>query len=148
MPNDQTPLQNVTDPAAIVQEVINRSGFMAMIGTRVAHVDRGKVSLELQRASNLLQFDGFFHGGVIASLADYAGACAAVVSARPGVPVLTSNLNVTYLAPAKGQRLRTDATCIKTGGRLRASRVDVFSDEDGTPRLVAIADVLVSVKTV
>ena len=98
MPNDQTPLKNMTDPPEIVQEVIDRSGFMIMIGTKVAHVEQGKVSLEVQRAENLLQFDGLFHGGVIASLADYAGACAAAVSAQPGVPVLTSSLNVTYIS--------------------------------------------------
>lgn len=147
MPNDQSPLKNGMDPPAIVQEVIERSGFMVMIGTKVRKAEQGKVSLEVQRAPELLQFDGLFHGGVIASLADYAGACAAAVSAKPGVPVLTSSLNVTYLAAAKGQVLRANATCIKTGSRLRASRVEVTSDNDGTARLVAVADVVVSVNT-
>lgn len=145
MARDQNPLKNMTDPPAIVQEVIDRSGFMVMMNTRVAHASQGKVSLEIQRAPNLLQFDGLFHGGVIASLADYAGACAAAVSTRPGVPVLTANLNVTYLAAAEGETLRATGTCIKPRGRVRTSRVEVVSETDGTPQLVAVADVLVSV---
>ena len=147
MPKDQHPLETMTAPSAIVGEVIAGSGFMVLIGTKVLHAARGEVSLEVQRDPSLLQYDGLFHGGVIASLADHAGASAAAVSKRQGVPILTSALHITYLSAAKGSFLRADATCIKTGSRLRTSRVEVFSDNDGKPEVVAVADVVVSVNT-
>ena len=147
MLKNRNPLSDTTNPSMIVHEVISRSGFMVMMKTKVIQASSGRVCLEVRRSPHLLQFDGLFHGGVIASLADYAGACAAAVSSNPGVPVLTSSLNVTYLNAAKGEVLRAEAKCIKTGSRLRTSRVEVFCDESGTSQLVAVADVMISVNT-
>jgi len=145
MPKDENTLTDTTNPSLIVQEVISRSGFMVMMKTQVIEALPGRVCLEIKRAPHLLQFDGLFHGGVIASLADYAGACAAAVSSNPGVPVLTSSLNVTYLNAARGAFLRAEANCIKTGSRLRTSRVEVFCDDESEPQLVAVANVTISV---
>ncbi|MCY4336591.1 MAG: hypothetical protein OXC60_18195 [Litoreibacter sp.] len=80
-----------TNPHAIVLEVVARSGFMVSIGTKVVSATKQSVTFEVAKADSLLQFDGFFHGGVIASLADYAGAAATAVAGEVSVPVLTSS---------------------------------------------------------
>lgn len=138
-------LDGISDAEGIVREVIRRSGFMRLIDADVVRAAPGRVSLEIKYAPKHAQFDGLFHRGVIAAMADYAGAAAAAV-AQPRCPkALTANLNVTYLAAARGGKLRSSAQCIKAGARIRVSRVEVTCDIGDGHELVAIADVTVSV---
>jgi len=138
-------LDGISDTAGIVREVVLRSGFMHLIDAQVVGATAGAVSLEVDYAPKLAQFDVFFHGGVIAAIADYAGAAAAAVAEPRCTKVLTANLNVTYLDAARRGTLRSNATCIRAGARLRVSRVEVTCDAGEGPKLVAIADVTVSV---
>lgn len=145
MPLKNPELKHMTDPREVVEEVVARSGFMVHLGVEVVDVGEGRVILQVLHAPTLLQFDGLYHGGVIASLADYAGASAAAISLPRQSRVVTANLNVTYLTAATGNRLWADAVCIKAGKRIRASRVQVFTDVEDREILVAVADVVVSV---
>lgn len=138
-------LDGISDAEEIVREVVRRSGFMQLIDADVVRASPGKVTLEVDYAPKLAQFNGFFHGGVVATLADYAGAAAAAV-AEPRCPkALTANLNVTYLGVAHDGKLAANATCIKMGSRIRVSRVEVTCDSGDGPKLVAVADITVSV---
>lgn len=139
-------LDGISDVAGIAREVIRRSGFMRLIDAKVVNAAAGSVSLEVDYAPKHAQFEGLFHGGVIAAIADYAGAAAAAVAEPRSSKVLTANLNVTYLAAAHRGRLQSDATCIRAGKRLRVSRVEVTCDTGSGPDLVAVADVTVSVR--
>lgn len=145
MAQNNPDLKHIIDPRKIVEEVVARSGFMVHLGVEVIEVSEDRVILQVLHSPTLLQFDGLYHGGVIASLADYAGASAAAISLPRQSRVVTSSLNVTYLTAASGSRLWTDAICIKAGKRIRASRVQVFTEVESEEILVAVADVLVSV---
>jgi uncharacterized protein (TIGR00369 family) len=138
-------LRHITDARKIVDEVVARSGFMVHLGVETTEASEDGVILQVMQSPTLLQFDGLYHGGVIASLADHAGASAAAISLPRQSRVVTSNLNVTYLTAATGNRLWADAICIKAGKRIRAARVQVFTDVESEEILVAVADVLVSV---
>ena len=52
------------------------------VGTRVESAEPGYVVMYLAKTDHLLQANGFFHGGVIAGLADHA-AGGAVTTAMP-----------------------------------------------------------------
>ena len=58
--------------AQLVELVTSRPGYTSSVGTRVLFAEPGRVHLALDRRSDLLQFSGFPHGGVIAGLADHA----------------------------------------------------------------------------
>ena len=65
----------MTDRNAIfdlVRDVTARPGYTSAVGTRVLFAEPGEVHMELARRQDLLQFNGFFHGGVISGLADHA----------------------------------------------------------------------------
>lgn len=54
------------------------------MGTRVVSVERGHVQMAIDRRPDFLQFSGFFHGGVIAALADHAAGGAVTTELSQG----------------------------------------------------------------
>jgi uncharacterized protein (TIGR00369 family) len=67
---------------------------------------------------------GTVHGGVIASLADRAGAYSVVLAS--GRSVVTSNLSLSYLAAAAVGPLRAAATNLRIGRRQGVVEVRVY----------------------
>jgi uncharacterized protein (TIGR00369 family) len=124
----------------LVERVTNAPGYTRTVGTRVEHAEAGHVVMSLVRNDNLLQANGFFHGGVIAGLADHAGGGAVTTAMPAGRFAVTVNLNVSFLAPAKGQSLVARARAIQVGSTIGVSHVDVASVAGGveTPCAVAI----------
>ena len=66
----------------LVETVTSAPGYTSSMGTRVLAAEAGYVELALDRRPDLLQINGFFHGGIIAGLADHA-AGGAVTTALP-----------------------------------------------------------------
>jgi acyl-coenzyme A thioesterase PaaI-like protein len=74
-----------SDLAELVRRTFDAQGFMRLVGAKVELVERGKVTLGVDRRDELLQQHGFFHGGVVALLIDKAtGAAAATVQRGEG----------------------------------------------------------------
>jgi uncharacterized protein (TIGR00369 family) len=125
---------------ALVERVTHAPGYTKAVGTRIESAEAGHVVMSLARNDNLLQANGFFHGGVIAGLADHAGGGAVTTSMPSGRFAVTVNLNVSFLAPAKGQSLVARARAIQVGSTIGVAHVEVASLADGveTPCAVAI----------
>jgi uncharacterized protein (TIGR00369 family) len=97
--------------------------------------------MSLAKTDNLLQANGFFHGGVVAGLADHAAGGAATTAMPPGRFAVTVNLQVSFLAPAKGTSLIARARALQVGSTIGVARVDVVSVVDGAETACAIATV-------
>jgi uncharacterized protein (TIGR00369 family) len=89
----------------LVERVTYAPGYTSAVGTRVESAEAGYVVMSLVRTDDLLQANGFFHGGVIAGLADHAAGGAVTTAMPPGRFAVTVNLQVSFLAPAKGSSL-------------------------------------------
>ena len=89
----------------LVERVTYAPGYTKAVGTRVESAEPGYVVMSLARTDHLLQANGFFHGGVIAGLADHAAGGAVTTAMPPGRFAVTVNLQVSFLAPAKGTLL-------------------------------------------
>ena len=63
-------------------EAVNAKGFTGAAGFRIVKVEPGSAELAVTKRSDLVQFFGHFHGGVITALADQA-AGVAVTSGLP-----------------------------------------------------------------
>lgn len=124
----------------LAEIVTSAPGFTRAIGTRVESAEPGHVVMSLGKNADLLQANGFFHGGVIAGLADHAGGGAVTSAMAPGRFAVTVNLQVSFLAPAKGEELIARARAIQVGNTIGVAQVDVASKADGleTPCAVAI----------
>lgn len=126
-------------PRQRVEQVTARSGFTAASGVRPVLVEPGRVHTSLERKPELLQFSGFFHGGVVSGLADHAAGAAVTTALPPGRIALTVDLHIHFLAPADGERLLARARAVQTGRTLGVATVEVSTVKDGAEAVCAIA---------
>jgi uncharacterized protein (TIGR00369 family) len=92
--------------------------------------------VELDITDDIRGPTGAVHGGLVASLADRAGAYAAVVAGNR--PVVTSTVALNYLAAATKGPLRAVAEVLRTGRQQGTVEVRVY-DVGREERLVATA---------
>ena len=124
---------------ALVERVTSAPGYTSSVGTRVLDVEAGRVEMALDRSAGVVQGQGYFHGGVIAGLADHAAGAAVTTALGPGRFAMTVSLQVNYLAPAEGEALIARARATKVGGTIGFAHVDVVSVHDGQEILCAVA---------
>lgn len=129
----------------LVESVTARPGYTSSIGTRVLHAEVGFVELALDKRPELLQFNGFFHGGVISGLADHAAGGAVTTALPPGRIAVTIDLHTNFLAPADGNVLVAKARAMQVGNTVCVARVDVTTQRPDEERLCAIATVALRV---
>ena len=125
----------------LVESVTSASGYTRNVGTRVLVVEAGYVEMALDRRPELLQINRFFHGGVIAGLADHAAGGAVTTAMPKGRFAVTVCLQVNFLAPASGETLIARAKAIQAGSTIGVARVDVISLADGVETPCAVATV-------
>ena len=122
-----------------VREAFARQPFMGYIGARVAEVRPGFVELRLAYRDEVGQNHGFFHGGVIGSLADVAGGFAAYSLLPPNSSVLTVEYKINIIAPGRGDELISRAQVVRAGRTLIFTEIKVCVAADGTESLNAVA---------
>lgn len=83
--------------------------------------------------------DGFFQGGVIGAIADFAGASAALTLLPAGWVVATIDFTVKIVAPAAGERLIARGRVLKPNQTVTVSSVDVFAVRGDRETLCASA---------
>lgn len=125
----------------LVESVTSAPGYTRNVGTRVLLAEAGQVELALDRRPDLLQINGFFHGGVIAGLADHAAGGAVTTALPMGRFAVTVCLQVNFLAPANGETLIARARSIQAGSTIGVAQVDVVSLASGVETPCAIATV-------
>lgn len=97
--------------------------------------------------NELLQQNGFVHGGVVSFAADNALTFAG--GSMLGPAVLTSEYKINYLRPASGQTLVARASVVYAGKRQAVCRCDVFSVRADLERvLCAVAQGTISATAV
>lgn len=124
-----------------VELVTSQAGYTKSVGTRVLAAEPGFVQLALDRREDLLQFSGYFHGGVIAALSDHAAGGAVTTALPPNRTVLTIDLHINYLSPADGSRIIASATAVKVGNTVSVAKVDITTIREGIERLCATCTV-------
>lgn len=119
------------DFAEDVRASFARQGFMAYLGAELVRVEPGEVEICLPLRPELTQQHGFGHAAATWSIADTSAGYAAMSLMAPGDGVLTVELKINLLAPAKGSLLRAVGRVERAGRRLTVVRADVHAG-DGT----------------
>jgi len=122
-----------------LERVLELPGFPKSAGMRVVSAEPGKVTMALAKRSELTQFFGHFHGGVIAGLADHAAGACATSSMPDGKIAVTVEIKINYLAPADGEEMIARAETIQAGSTIGVVKVEVFSQKAGVERICAFA---------
>jgi uncharacterized protein (TIGR00369 family) len=115
---------------------------MRLVGAVVDLLGPGKALLSRERREEVLQQHGFFHGVAIAIaiafLVDNATTIAAgTLVDRAGQGCLKAEFKVNFLAPAKGERIVSEAIVLKPHRRMTVVEARMFSDETGLQKLAA-----------
>jgi uncharacterized protein (TIGR00369 family) len=112
---------------------------MSAIGAELVEVQPGFCRIHLPYSEKVTQQHGFFHGGVISALADNAAGFAGYSLMGADEQPLSVEFKINFLATAKGDALEAQGKVIRAGRRLKHVNVEIFSLDNGTRNLVAIA---------
>lgn len=123
------------DYATRVRASFARQGFMDHLGAELTLVAPGRCEVEVGHRPELTQQHGYFHGGVMASLADSAAGYAAYSLMPADATVLTVEYKLNMLRPGQGTRLVARARVVKPGRTLTVVQADVFACRGGAETL-------------
>lgn len=128
-----------SDPgyAERVRKSYARQQVMAFIGAELVELRPGYCEIQLPYRPELSQQDGFFHAGIISTIADSAGGYASYTLMAADTRVLTVEYKMNLLAPARGERLIARGQVIKNGRTLVIAKADVGAIRDGEETLCA-----------
>jgi uncharacterized protein (TIGR00369 family) len=113
------------------RESFARQGIMAHIGAVLDVVQPGHVEISLPFLPQLSQQHGFFHAGVISTIADSAGGYAGFTLFAPGAGILTVEFKINLLAAADGERAIAVGDVIRSGRTLTVCRIEAFVEKGG-----------------
>ena len=96
-------------------------------GFSFGRIAPGEAEIIQPYREELTTHDGSFQGGVLGSLADFAGGSAAGTLLPPGWVNMTVDYTVKIVAPAKGEKLVARGRVVKASSLLAIAADDVYS---------------------
>lgn len=120
-----------------VQSSFDRQQVMVLLGAKVTRLAPGECEIQLPFKPELTQQHGYFHGGIIGTIADSAGGYAAFTLMPEDSSVLTIEYKMNLLAPGDGDLLIARGRVLKSGRTLVVSQVDAFVMKGGRETLCA-----------
>jgi uncharacterized protein (TIGR00369 family) len=115
---------------------LKKSRAIAMLGFDLEAVSRGRAILRLDARQHHKQLNNVVHGGILAAMADTAGAVAAYTTVPKAVALATVELKINYLEAVPDGRIRADARILRTGRNFVVAECEIF---DGKGTLAAKA---------
>lgn len=122
---------------AETREMFAGQPFMAHIGAVLHAVAPGYAEIRLPYSRAVTQHNGYFHGGVIATLADNSGGAAGYTLLPAGKALLTVEFKVNILAPGRGELLAARGRVVRPGRSLVVCAAEVLAVEGGRETLCA-----------
>jgi len=122
-----------------VVESFHRQKFMEHIQARLVEVKPGFCEIHVPYQEALTQQHGFFHAGVVSTIADNAAGYASFSLMEENSSILTVEYKLNLISPADGELLMGKSHVIKNGKTLSICRTDVFVVKNGEEKLCAIA---------
>ena len=115
-----------------------RQGVMRHIGAEMARIMPGQCEIHLPYGEHVSQQHGFFHGGIVATIADSAAGYAGFSLMPADAGVLTVEFKINLVAPADGQILIAHGSVVRLGRTLTVSRAEVFVRKNEHERVCAV----------
>ena len=123
---------------ARIRDSFARQAMMATFGARLRNVAEGAVEIEAPILPACHQQQGFGHAALTFGLGDSAAGYSALTMLEPGTEVVTSEIKINLLSPARGDLLIARGRVVKPGRRLVVVMSEVFAVQDGVERQVAL----------
>jgi uncharacterized protein (TIGR00369 family) len=135
-----SPAFKIADPnfEARVRASFARQQAMDHLGAYLSEVTAGRCEIRLPYKPELSQQHGFFHGGIIGTIADSAAGYAGFSLMPADAAVLTVEYKMNIVAPGDGEMLIARGEVLKPGRTLTITKADVFAVKNGREKLCAI----------
>ncbi|MDV7145560.1 PaaI family thioesterase, partial [Tropicimonas sp. TH_r6] len=132
----ETPLEpQIVDK---IRKSFDAQSLMKTLGAELGEMSPGKIEVLAPILPGAQQQNGFAHAGLTFSLGDVAAGYAALSMMPAEADVLTVEIKINLLSPAKGDRLIARGYVIKPGRRLFVVGAEVLVDQNGTLKPVAM----------
>lgn len=116
---------------ARTRESFARQGAMGYLGASLAAVAPGRVEVALPFRPELSQQHGFFHAGIISTIADSAGGYAGFTLFPADAGILTVEFKINLIAAADGERAIAVGQVLRHGRTLTVCHLDAFVEKAG-----------------
>ena len=126
------------DYEARVRTSFGRQKAMAFLGAELARIEPGLVEIALSYRPELTQQHGFFHGGIVSTIADSAGGYAAFTLFPADSSILTVEYKINLVAPADGERLVARGRVLKPRRTLTVCELEVAAVKKGVSKTCAL----------
>lgn len=120
-----------------IQKSFEAQGIMGHLGATLVSVSPGACVIELPYSDAVSQQHGFFHGGVIGTIADTAGGYAAFSLMDAEDQILTVEYKLNLMAPASGDLLIARGRVLRPGRTLTVTQAEVCVVKDGVETVCA-----------
>lgn len=125
----------MTEPAAPlapelerrIRDSFGRQSMMATFGAEIVALATGECRIAAPILPGALQQHGFGHAALTFALGDTAAGYAALGLMAAGAEVLTAEMKVNLLAPARGDRLEAHGRVVRSGRRLVVVTAEVWA---------------------
>ena len=121
-----------------IQASFDRQLMMTTFGAQLDDVAPGTATLSAPILPGSRQQQGFAHAALTFGLGDSAAGYAALTTIPEDQEVVTAEIKINLIAPARGDRLIARGRVIKPGRRLIVVTSEVASVSNGDETLVAI----------
>ncbi|MBX9868335.1 MAG: PaaI family thioesterase [Burkholderiaceae bacterium] len=105
---------------------------------KITGLAEGHFEITLPRSQLVTQQHGYFHGGVIGTLADVAGGFAANSVLMPDNECVTAEYKINFVAPGIGEKLIARGKLVKPGKTLVIATAEIFAVNQGSEKLCAL----------
>jgi len=122
-----------------VEESFASQNFMEHIGAELIDVQPGFCEIHVPFNENLTQQNGFFHAGVISTVADNTAGYASLSLMKEHSMVLSVEFKLNLMRPGAGEKLIGKGQVLKYGKTLTVCRSDVYIVKNGVEKLCAAA---------
>jgi uncharacterized protein (TIGR00369 family) len=112
--------------------------MMQTLGASLSEIEEGRITITAPILPGSRQQQGFGHAGLTFSIGDSAAGYAALSVLSESHDVLTAEIKINLLAPARGELLKATGRVIKPGRRLIVVASEVVAVEEGKETLIAI----------
>ncbi|KIN60260.1 putative Phenylacetic acid degradation protein PAAI [Sulfitobacter noctilucae] len=112
--------------------------MMATLGAELIEIDAGLIRIAAPILPGSQQQQGFGHAGLTFAIGDSAAGYAALTMLPPDNEVVTAEIKINLLAPARGDRLVATGRVVKPGKRLCVVTSEVHAEHNGASTLIAI----------
>ena len=111
------------------QNRMKLSKFSVLVGFELERLYEGGAVLSMRVEDRHRQIHNVVHGGVVASLADTAGAIAAYTIVQLGVELVTIELKINYLLPIASGKIEAEGKVLRAGRNFTVVDCDVRNEQ-------------------